>query len=84
MDSGCLFHICPDKTLFTNYKFFNGLIVMMGNNACCRVVGKSFIRLKLSYGVINKLDDIKHVPELKRNLISLWMLDKSGSSVKLE
>lgn len=50
----------------------------MSNNIYYRVMGKWLIRLKMLDGMIKELDDVKCVPELKRNLISLEMLDKLG------
>ena len=56
----------------------------MGNDSSCRVVGRGLIRLKMFDGMIRELRDVRHVPDLKRNLISLGMLDKIGYLVKLE
>lgn len=47
VDSGCTYHMCPDKYLFVNYKPFNGGEVMMGNNSMCKVVGLGTIRLNV-------------------------------------
>ncbi|KAH9650990.1 hypothetical protein KPL70_026576 [Citrus sinensis] len=84
LDSGCSFHMCPNKILFTNYETCDGGIVVMGNDSSCRVVGRGSIRLRVFDGMIRKLRDVRHVPDLKRNLISLGMLDKTGCLVKLE
>ena len=56
----------------------------MGNVAICKVVGKDIIRLKMLDGMTRELIDVRHVPDLKRNLISFGMLDKMGYFVKLE
>ena len=84
LDSGCSFHMCLNKNLFTNYETCDGGIVVMGNDSSCRVVGRGSIRLKMFDGMIRELRDVRHVPDLKRNLISLGMLDKIGCLVKLE
>ncbi|KAH9769644.1 hypothetical protein KPL71_012096 [Citrus sinensis] len=84
LDSGCSFHMCPNKNLFTNYETCDGGIVVIGNDSSCRVVGRGLIRLKMFDGIIRELRDFKHVPDLKRNLISLGMLDKIWCLVKLE
>ncbi|KAH9670612.1 hypothetical protein KPL70_017043 [Citrus sinensis] len=84
LDSGCSFHMCPNKTLFTNYETCDGGVVVMGNDSSCRVVGRGSIRLEMFDGMIRELRDVRHVPDLKRNLISLGMLDKIGCLVKLE
>lgn len=51
--------------------------VLLGNNKSCRVAGRGSIRIKMHDGVERVLSEVKYVPELKRNLISLGALDKS-------
>ncbi|KAK9179751.1 hypothetical protein WN943_028956 [Citrus x changshan-huyou] len=58
--------------------------VLMGNNVSCKVIGIGSVRLKMSDGIIRELDNVRHIPELKRNLISLSMLDKAGCCIRLE
>ncbi|KAH9780126.1 hypothetical protein KPL71_007968 [Citrus sinensis] len=84
LDSGCSFHMCPNRNLFKNYETYDGGIVVMGNDASCRVIGKGTIKLKMLDGTIRELANVRHVPDLKRNLISLGMLDKMGCVIKLE
>ncbi|KAH9782268.1 hypothetical protein KPL71_008823 [Citrus sinensis] len=84
LDSGCSFHMCPNKNLFLNYEAYDGGVVVMGNDAICKVVGKGIIRLKMLDGMTRELANVRHVPDLKRNLISLGMLDKMCCLVKLE
>lgn len=84
INSCCSFHMCSDKSLFVNYQTYDSGIVMMENNACCRVIGKGLIRLKMSNGMIRELHDVKHVLKLKRSMISLGILYKLGYLFKLE
>lgn len=50
----------------------------MRNNVCCKAVVKGLIKLKMSDGMISELNNVKHVSDLKKRLISLGMLDKMG------
>lgn len=50
----------------------------MGNGAQCKVVGKGTIKIKTHDGVVRTLTSVRHVPELKRNLISLGTLESFG------
>ncbi|KAH9682681.1 hypothetical protein KPL71_027445 [Citrus sinensis] len=84
LDSGCSYHMCPDQNLFTTYNAFNGGEVLMGNNTMCKVVGLGTIRFKMFDGMIRELRDVRHIPDLKRNLISLGTLDQIGCSIKVE
>lgn len=84
MDSGCSFHMCPNKHWFYDYQLFDGGQVVMGNNATCTVVGIGSIKLKLNDGTEKILTKVRHVPDLKRNLISLGTLEEAGFSFKAE
>lgn len=56
----------------------------MGNIASYKVIDIGFIRLKLLDGTIRELHNVRHIPELKRNLIFLSMLvDKVGCVIKM-
>ncbi|KAG8472449.1 hypothetical protein CXB51_034191 [Gossypium anomalum] len=50
----------------------------MGNNASCKIAGVGTIKVKMFDGVVRTLSDVRYVPELKRNLISLSTLDSKG------
>ncbi|KAH9650266.1 hypothetical protein KPL70_026310 [Citrus sinensis] len=84
IDSGCTFHMSPYKSYFTDYYEYNGGRVMMGNNAVCKIMGIGNVNLKLHDGTIRELKQVRYVPELKRNLISLGMLDQIGCRVRIE
>ena len=84
LDSSCSFHMCPNKNLFLNFEAYDGGVIVMGNNTICKVVEKGIIRLKMLDGMTRELANVRHVPDLKRNLISLGMLDKMGCLVKME
>ncbi|PKU72844.1 Retrovirus-related Pol polyprotein from transposon TNT 1-94 [Dendrobium catenatum] len=52
--------------------------LLLGNNKACDVVGIGSIAVKMHDGHVRILKDVRHVPDLKRNLISLGTLDDSG------
>ena len=54
----------------------------MGNDASCKVVGIGNIRIKMFDVVVRMLCDVRHVPDLRKNLISLGTLDCNGFSYK--
>ena len=53
-------------------------VVLMGNNASSKVAGIGTVRIRMFDGVVRTLGDVRHVPDLKRNLISLRNLDAKG------
>ncbi|KAG8501671.1 hypothetical protein CXB51_003833 [Gossypium anomalum] len=78
LDSGCTFHMSPNRDWFTTYETMFEGVVLMGNNASCKITGVGTIKVKMFDGVVRTLSDVRHIPELKRNLISLSTLDSNG------
>jgi hypothetical protein len=50
----------------------------MGNDISCKIVGIGSVQIKMYDITIRTLTDVRHVPELRNNLISLGVLDSSG------
>ena len=46
LDSGCTYHMCPNKGWFSNFKELDGGVVSMGNNNACKTMGIGTIQLK--------------------------------------
>ncbi|KAH9770104.1 hypothetical protein KPL71_012259 [Citrus sinensis] len=84
LDLGCTFHMCPNRSYFTTYQSCDGGMVLMGSNSMCKVVGIETISLRMFDGVVRELTQVKFVPELKRNLISIGMLDQTCCVIKAE
>ncbi|GMP70534.1 hypothetical protein CsSME_00029345 [Camellia sinensis var. sinensis] len=80
LDSGSTYHICMDRKLFSTYQAKDRGIVRVANNTVNKIVGIGIVRFRMEDGKIFKLDGIRHVPRLKKNLISLSMLDLKGYS----
>ena len=56
----------------------------MGNNAQCNVTGIGTVKIKTHDDVIRTLSNVRHVPELKHNLISLGTLESKGCKYSAE
>lgn len=52
----------------------------MANGSRSRVVGKGIVRFRLPSGKHVRLTNVRHVPGVRKNLISLGMLDVKGYS----
>lgn len=48
---------------------------MMGNHATCKTVGIGTVKIKMHDGIIRTSTNVRHVPGLRLNLISLGALD---------
>ena len=84
LDSGCTFHMTPNKTFFQTYETIDGENVTTGNNTTCKVVGVGSVKMKMSDGMVKTLTDVRYIPGLKKNLISLGTLDKIGCRITCE
>nr|GEW03190.1 retrovirus-related Pol polyprotein from transposon TNT 1-94 [Tanacetum cinerariifolium] len=78
VDSGCTFHLISYRSWFNTYESFNGGNVYMGNHSNFPVIGKGNIQVKMHDGVVRTITGVWHVPDLKRNLISLSTLEANG------
>ncbi|KAG8485684.1 hypothetical protein CXB51_019017 [Gossypium anomalum] len=78
LDLGCTFHMSPNRDWFTTYEIVSKGVVLIGNNASCKIAGVGTIKVKIFDGVVRTLSDVRHVPELKRNLILLSTLNSKG------
>ena len=65
----------PNKDWFDTYRLVNYSYVLMGNDASFKVEGIGNIRVKMFDGVIRTLCDIRHVLDMRKNLISMGTLD---------
>ncbi|CAJ2668093.1 unnamed protein product [Trifolium pratense] len=84
MDSGCSYHICPRKEYFETLELKEGGVVRLGNNKACKVQGIGTIRLKMYDDRDFLLKNVRYIPELKRNLISISMFDNLGYCTRIE
>eukprot|EP00253_Pinus_taeda_P031288 PITA_31288 len=82
--SGASNHMCIHKEWFKTYKSINDGVVYMGNDVTCNIVGIGSIQLQMFDGTTNMLIDVRHVPDLRRNLISLGALDTNGYKTVIE
>nr|KYP38721.1 Retrovirus-related Pol polyprotein from transposon TNT 1-94 [Cajanus cajan] len=60
------------------YEKKSGGDVFMGNDMACKTIGIRTIQIKMHDGVIRTLTEVRHVPDLKKNLISVGVLDTKG------
>ncbi|GJY56996.1 retrovirus-related pol polyprotein from transposon TNT 1-94 [Tanacetum coccineum] len=84
MDYACSFNMSPNHDWFVTYEEFDYGHVFMGNDSPCKVVGIGAIRIKMHDGVVRTLTDVRHVPDLKKNLISLGVLGLKGFKYTIE
>lgn len=84
MDSGCSWHMTPNRSWFEQFSDQADGLVLLGDNKPCKIEGIGSIRFKFHDGAERILTEVRYVPELKRNLISLGEFDKRGYVFKGE
>ncbi|KAL4384756.1 hypothetical protein GQ457_15G014670 [Hibiscus cannabinus] len=78
LDSGCSYHITPNREWFSTYMPVNSGSVYLGDDSCCNIVGIGEVRIRMYDGTVRTLCDVRHILDLKKNLISLGTLHKNG------
>ncbi|KAK5832860.1 hypothetical protein PVK06_016665 [Gossypium arboreum] len=84
LDSGCSFHMCPNREWFSTYSSVEGGVVRMGNDSSSKVIGIGTVKIRIHDGTIRTLSDVRYVPDLRKNLISLSILDLKGCKINIE
>ena len=83
MDSRCSYHMSPRNEWFLDFQETEGGCVLLGNNKACKIAGKGKVQVKTHDGCIQTLQEVRFVPELERNLLSIGVLDKLGYKIKV-
>ena len=78
LDSGASFHATPCQEIMENYVSGDFGKVHLADDETLKTVGKGDIKLKLPNQTTWKLQGVRHVPGLRRNLIFVGQLDGEG------
>ncbi|NEY13661.1 hypothetical protein DDE04_09175, partial [Bifidobacterium pseudocatenulatum] len=79
-DTGASFHVTPHRDFFSSYTTGDYSYVRMGNGQSCKIVGIGDVCLETELGCKLLLKKVRHVPEIRLNLISTGQLDDEGYS----
>ena len=80
IDSATSHHVISTKKLFTTYKAGDFGVVKMGNSSYSKIVGIGDVCIKTNVGCTLILKDVRHVPNLRMNVLSTLSLDRAGYS----
>nr|TKR98737.1 hypothetical protein D5086_0000200540 [Populus alba] len=81
LDSGASFHCTPHNEMLQNYVGGDHGVVYLADGTPLNIVGIGDVQIKTMNGSIWTLQNVRHVPELKKKLISVGQLDDSGHSI---
>ena len=83
--TGATRHICSDNKMFSSYEAINdGEQLFMRNSSTSKVEGKGKVILKMASWKELTLNDVLHVPEIQKNLVSGSLLSKKGFRLVFE
>jgi hypothetical protein len=78
LDTACTFHMSLKRDWCTTYESVNGDLVLMGSDIAYKIVGIGTIRIRMHDGIVRTLTNVRPMPDLKKNLISLGTLESLG------
>ena len=78
IDSGASFHVSSHSDFFTSYRISDFGNVRMGNSGVSKIVGIEDVCFETSIENKLVLKDVRHVPDIRLNLISTSRLDDEG------
>ena len=78
VDSRASCHATPHRKFFHDYVQGDFGHVLLGDDEPCKIVGKGKVRIKLNNGNDWMLKDVRHIPTMKRNMISTGQFGDSG------
>ncbi|RVW87889.1 Retrovirus-related Pol polyprotein from transposon TNT 1-94 [Vitis vinifera] len=81
LDSGASFHTTPHREIIQNYVAGDFGKVYLADGSALDVVGLGDVRISLPNGSVWLLEKVRHIPDLKRNLISVGQLDDEGHAI---
>ena len=80
IDSCASIHATPRKDFFTSYTSGDFGSVMMDNDGSTKAIGMGNVHLETSNGTVLILKNVKHIPDIRMNLISTGKFDDEGST----
>lgn len=78
IDSGCSYHMTSRREWFVEFSEVAGGQVLLADDRAVSVQGIGTIRINANGGTVKCLTNVRYIPNLKRNLISVSSLDMQG------
>ena len=84
VDTEATRYVCSDKEMFCIYHALNREQLFMGNSATSKVEGQGQVVLKMTSRKKLTLNNVLHVPDIRRKLASGSLLSKKGFKLAFE
>ena len=83
LDTEATYHVCPNRDWFSNFEKLDGCFAIMGDDRPCNMKGIGTAQIKMFDRIVRELKEVRYVPQLKRNLISIGALKALGHMVSI-
>jgi hypothetical protein len=83
LDSGSAFHVCPRRDWFDSFREVFGGTVNLTDESTLSVVVVSAVRFRMWDDMICMVTDVRHVPGVRRSLVSLSELDSCRYELRI-
>lgn len=70
--------MCPRREWFSPYTQVENGCIKMANSSTSQVTGIGSIKIRTHDGRFYTLNEVRHVPSIEKNLISVSLLDSRG------
>jgi len=74
----------PNRDWFHTYEPISEGSVFMGDNHALEIAGIGTIKLKMYDGLIRTISGVRHVKDLKKNLLSIGQFDSFGCKIRTD
>jgi len=71
------------QVVVSSFKKLDGCSMVMGDDHSCHMKEIGTVLVKIFDGMVQELKDVKYVPQLKRNFISVGTLKALGLAVSI-
>ena len=83
LDTRATYHVCPNRAWFSKFEKLDGCYTVMGDDHPCNIEGIGTVCVKMVNGIVRELKEVRYVPQLRRNLISVGVLEALGLMVSI-
>jgi len=71
LDTGSTYNICPRRELLASFEELDGGLMSMRDNHTCQLISKDIVRIKVYDGTMRELKEVRYIPSMTKNIISL-------------
>ena len=75
--------MCLNRAWFSSFKKLDGCYTVMGDDHPCNIEGMGTVRIKMEDEIVRELKEMRYVPQLKRNFISVGALEALGLVISI-